>query len=138
MDFDIVIAGKICSYCNCETELVLGDVIYPHKIAEQPRPKYLDKSYYKCIENDDHYVGTYADNITSLGRVANSALRKCKNMGHNIFDPLWKEKRAFESQQAAYEWLSQQMNLPLKYTHFGMFTIEQCQQAIFLCEQKLK
>jgi len=135
MDFEKIIAGKICTYCKCKTKIVLGEIIYPHKIHEIPRPKYLDKCFYQCIHNIDHYVGTYADNKTSLGRLADAELRKWKNKGHNIFDPLWKEKIVFKSQSEAYAWLSQKMSVTLKHTHFGMFTIEQCQQAIYFCEQ---
>ena len=133
-DFELIIAGKICPYCNCTTVLVPGDIIYPHKTNDQPRPQYLDKFYYQCVENNDHYVGTYADNITSLGRIADAALRQWKNKGHLTFDPLWKTKKLFRSQQEAYDWLSQKMNLPLAHTHFGMFTIEQCIEAIRHCD----
>jgi hypothetical protein len=135
MDFKNIINGKICPYCNCSTELVLGDLIYPHKVLLIPRPKYLDKWYYRCVENLDHYVGTYSDNKTSLGRLADNELRKWKNKGHNIFDPLWRDKKIFKSQKEAYKWLSKKMELSIEHTHFGMFTIEQCQQAINFCEQ---
>ena len=135
MDFEKIIKGEICPYCSCSTQLVDGELIYPHKLSENPRPKYLDKKYYLCLENKDHYVGTYADNITSLGRLANASLRKLKNEGHNIFDPLWKEKNIFNSQKQAYDWLSEKMELPLAYTHFGMFTEEQCQKAITFCKE---
>jgi hypothetical protein len=135
MDFKNIITGKICPYCNCTTELVLGDIIYPHKVLIIPRPKYLDKWYYRCVENVDHYVGTYSDNKTSLGRLADNELRIWKNKGHNIFDPLWRDKKLFKSQREAYKWLSKKMEIPLEHTHFGMFTIEQCQQAINFCEQ---
>jgi len=130
-----IISGAICPYCHCETKLVEGDVIYPNLVNELPRPKFLDKYYYQCTQNRDHYVGTYADNITSLGRLADVELRKHKNQGHQSFDPLWKEKIHFQKQQAAYDWLFQKMNLPLELTHFGMFTKEQCQQVIGFCEE---
>ena len=103
MSFQNIITGKICPYCNCSTELVLGDIIYPHKVLIIPRPKYLDKCYYRCVENVDHYVGTYSDNKTSLGRLADNELRIWKNKGHNVFDPLWRDKKAFKSQREAYK-----------------------------------
>lgn len=128
-----IIKGQICPYCNCETKLVNGEEIYRQWINETPRPKFLDKKYYVCVKNIDHYVGTYADNTTSLGRVADKELRKLKNQGHNTFDPLWKNKSNFKSQKEAYDWLSEVMNLPLELTHFGMFNNEQCQEAINHC-----
>jgi len=103
------------------------------KAAKNPRPKFLDKKYYMCIVNFDHYVGTYSDNITSLGRVADKELRKLRNQGHTTFDPLWRNKTHFKNQKKAYNWLSEKMNIPLEFTHFGMFTIEQCLEAIQHC-----
>jgi hypothetical protein len=129
-----ILNGLICQYCECGTKLVAGDEVYANWMKETPRPKFLDKKYYVCIKNNDHYVGTYSDNITSLGRVADIELRKLKNEGHNTFDPLWKEKTHFKSQTKAYKWLSEKMNLPLEHTHFGMFTVEQCILAIEYCK----
>lgn len=128
-----ILEGRFCPYCNCETKLVSGEKVYPQRIKDDPRPSFLDKKYYVCNENSDHYVGTYADNKTSLGIVADKELRKLKNLGHKTFDPLWKEKTHFKKQKQAYKWLSEKMNLPLKYTHFGMFTNEQCIEAIKCC-----
>jgi hypothetical protein len=133
-----IIRGEICPYCNCETKLVSGEIIYPHITKETIRPKFLDKFYYLCVENNDHYVGTYSDNKTSLGRVADKELRNYKNLGHRTFDPLWKEKTHFISQKEAYDWLSQKMNLPLEFTHFGMFTIDQCKEAINIFENLMQ
>lgn len=82
--------------------MVNGDEIYKQWINETPRPKFLDKKYYVCIKNNDHYVGTYSDNTTSLGRLADKELRNFKNQGHNIFDPLWKNKSHFKNQKEAY------------------------------------
>jgi hypothetical protein len=135
-EFNMIINGQICPYCRCNTELVNGDFIYPHRLIENPRPKFLDKKYYVCIKDSTHYVGTYSDNITSLGRIANSELRKLKSKGHQVFDPLWKQKIKFNSQKQAYEWLSEKMNLPQEFTHFGMFTNDECIKAINICEKQ--
>ena len=129
----IIIKGQFCPYCNCETKLVSGEEVYSLLANESPRPKYLDKKYYMCILNSDHYVGTYNDNKTSLGRVADKELRKLKNLGHANFDPLWRNKTYFKNQKKAYRWLADQMSLPLEFTHFGMFTIDQCKEAIQHC-----
>lgn len=134
LDFKII-KGQICPYCTCETKIVSGDQIYPDFANVSHRPKFLDKFFYVCIDNLDHYVGTYADNKTSLGRVANKELRNLKQQGHSIFDPLWIEKTYFKNQKEAYKWLSCKMNIPIEYTHFGMFTIEQCLKAINFCNE---
>ena len=136
-EFYKIIKGEICPYCNCETKLVSGASVYPNKINETPRPKYLDKMFYQCVNDSNHYVGTYSNNLTSLGRLADSELRKLKKKGHNTFDPLWKEKKVFKSQKEAYLWLSEKMNLPLGFTHYGMFTNDHCNKAISLCNEIL-
>jgi hypothetical protein len=128
-----ILTGQVCPYCECETKLVHGGEVYPHLIGKTPRPKFLDKKYYICIRNKDHYVGTYVDNVTSLGRVADYELRDFKKKGHETFDPLWKDRLYFKNQREAYKWLSGKMNLPLEFTHFGMFSIEECRLAIEYC-----
>ncbi len=130
-----IIKGEVCPYCNCNTNLVSGEIIYPEKLNETPKPKYLDKMFYQCTNDRNHYVGTYHDNLTSLGRLADTELRRLKNKGHKTFDPLWKEHKIFKSQKEAYIWLSDKMELPIEVTHFGMFTNEQCMQAIHFCDE---
>lgn len=58
---------------------------------------YLDKQFYLCNNDKDHYVGTYDNSTRSLGRLANADLRKLKHLGHSIFDRLWKIKSHFKS-----------------------------------------
>ena len=97
--------------------------------------KFLDKKYYVCANNKDHYVGTYKDNVTALGRLADAELRSFKSQGHDSFDPLWKERKIFKSRKKAYEWLSEEMSLPIEFTHFGMFSVAQCIKAIEKCKE---
>lgn len=130
-NFDDIIKGRICPYCNCETILVSDKEIYG------PNSNF-GGMYYKCILNNDHYVGTYGDKKTSLGRLADKELRQWKMKGHNTFDPLWKTKKYFKNQRVAYYWLSRKMELPIEYTHFGMFTIDQCKQAIDLLNERIE
>ncbi len=130
--FQDIISGKICPYCNCETELVPSKEIYG------PDSTY-DSYHYRCKKNPDHYVGTYQNRYPknqSLGRLADKELRAWKMKGHEAFDPLHKGPNPhFKDSKSAYKWLSKEMKIDTRYTHFGMFTIEQCQQAIALCQQ---
>ncbi|MDC1266634.1 DUF3268 family zinc-finger domain-containing protein [Crocinitomicaceae bacterium] len=128
-------SGKLCPYCEVGTELVSGDIIYPYRSKDIPRPKFLDKKYYVCTNNKDHYVGTYKDNVTALGRLADAELRTLKSEGHAVFDPLWKDLKTFKSQKDAYHWLSKEMNLSIEFTHFGMFSVTQCIKAIEKCKE---
>lgn len=129
-----ILAGKICPYCNCETRLVKGDAIYTQRANDPRPPAYLSRNHYQCVNNPDHYVGTYTNSKKYFGRIADAELRIWKRRGHEIFEPLWKDLKYFKSSQQAYRWLSNLMELPKKHTHFGMFTIEQCKQAIDIIE----
>ena len=128
-EFDKIIKGQLCPYCNCETELVSDKEIYG------PSATY-NKNFYRCIQNHDHYVGTYDDNKKSLGRLADKDLRPMKRNAHDALDPLWRDKPSrFKNRYQAYKWLSAQMSLDSKYTHIGMFTAEQCIDAIAHCSK---
>lgn len=126
-DLKSIMSGQICPYCNCSTELVDDKAIYG------PESNY-GRMFLRCIKNHDHYVGTYRSTGLSLGRLADNELRRWKMEGHKAFDGLWNgDVQYFKSRQSAYEWLSEEMNLPSELTHFGMFDIEQCKMAIQKC-----
>jgi len=125
---DKILKGEICPYCNCKTELVSDKVIY----GEDSN---YGGMYYQCSLDKDHYVGTYSDNTTSLGRIANRELRKLKMQGHKAFDPLWKvSPKYFSSRPKAYKWLSKKMAIDIDKTHFGMFDNQQCMDAVQYCQ----
>ena len=124
-----IISGKLCPYCLCGTELVSDKEIYG------PNSTYGGR-YYRCLNNHDHYVGCYNSSTKSLGRVADKTLRDLKHQGHEIFDPLWKNRpKIFPSRYKAYYWLSKQMGLERDLTHFGMFDEAQCRLAISIIDR---
>ena len=127
---ELVFSGKWCWYCDCETEQVTGVEVYPH------RPDLHGRLFFRCVSSHDHYVGRYHGSGKSYGIIADADLRKLKMEGHKHFDQLWAEgpNKRFESRQAAYDWLSKQMNIPIERTHFGMFFPELCRQAIEICK----
>ena len=118
-----IVRGLICPYCNCPTKMVTDREIHG------PRSNF-NRTFIQCIENNDHYVGTFA-NGRALGRLANADLRKLKMKAHSLFDPLWKEPiKIFRTRDRAYRWLANEMNLTNYEMHFGMFDDHQCNQAI--------
>jgi hypothetical protein len=126
-----VLSGKICPYCNCETQKVTDKEIYGLQSN-------YNKSFIQCIQNSDHYVGTFS-NGKSLGRLADSELRKLKRDGHAVFDKLWQgEEATFNARDHAYIWLSRKMRLSMDLTHFAMFNNEQCIQSIQIVNAFLK
>ncbi len=53
-----------------------------------------------------------------------------RNACHNQFDPLWGAGGVFTRRPEAYGWLRVQMKLSRKECHFGMFSAEQCKEAL--------
>jgi hypothetical protein len=86
------------------------------------------------------WVGVHKGTNKALGRLANAELREWKKEAHKYFDPLWqaKIKQGYTKTQArrrAYKWLSQQMGIPVKETHIGMFDVDQCKQVVEICKR---
>lgn len=116
--------NPICPYCNKLSELVKGDVVYPH------RSDLKWKSFYIC-NSCDAYVGCHPHSTRPLGRLANRKLRLLKSMAHLAFDPYWKEGKM--SRSKAYENLARDMEIPFNTCHIGMFNEEQCERVLQIC-----
>lgn len=122
--------------CGKEAELVMGDIIYPH------RPDLHDRYFWIC--NDcNSYVGTHANSPVHkpLGRLADAKLRRWKSAVHRVFDPIWKESMKFglnksDARMQAYIWLSQQLNIPMKKCHIGYFDVDTCKRAYEVCKKR--
>lgn len=120
-----------CPYCG-------GKVLYSkdstHIYKKNYGGVYYCENYPKC----DAYVGVHRRTVKPLGRLANKELRQAKQLAHYYFDFLWKYKKENDkcknARDLAYNWLSQQLDIPLKYTHIGMFDLEECQSVVNLCK----
>lgn len=113
-----------CDYCGRGTELVGGDVIYPHR-KDLARLK-----FYRCAPCDA-YVGTHKGTVKPLGRVANATLRTLKQQAHVAFDPMWRDSKMSRSE--AYIWLASKLGIPRKKCHIGMFDEATCERVIEVC-----
>lgn len=126
---DAIMSGNMCPYCGCPTKYV--DSIRVYKV----------RSYgmvYVCF-NCDAWVGTHKSSTRALGRLANAELRLWKRMAHDAFDPIWKAQEAagtpkYIARTEIYKWLSGAMGIDPRYTHIGMFGVEQCRAVIELCK----
>lgn len=113
-----------CAYCGREAELVTGAVIYPH------RPDLAHKWLWRC-EPCKAWVGCHKDTTKPLGRLANDKLRKAKMTVHHCFDQLWKrEAGGTMKRKEAYRWLALEMKLSKEECHIGMFSVQQCDEAL--------
>ena len=131
---DAILRGRICAYCEKQTELVDSKVVY-------------GKSYgpiYYC-RDCQAWVGCHKGTNKSLGRVAKGKLRNLKKEAHKYFDHMWKrrmnESKRMTKKKArtlAYKWLSEQMGTDPEYTHIGMYNEYQCERVIALCKPYYK
>ncbi len=118
-----------CPYCGNGARLVTGTVIYPH------RPDLAPKNFYLCAACDA-YCGCHPNTTTPLGRLANAQLRAAKQRAHSAFDPVWKSGDMRRS--AAYAWLAEQLAIPARECHIGMFDVDQCAAVIDACRRLQK
>lgn len=121
----------ICDYCCKPAELVDSAEVYGGRKGFGPvwlcRPCWA-------------WVGVHPNSPrhAPLGRLANAELRQWKIRAHAAFDPIWKTlvKSGLTKSRArlnAYKWLSEQMGIPLKGTHIGMFDVAQCMAVVEIC-----
>lgn len=114
-----------CDYCGEPAALITGRELYPH------RPDLTHVRAWKCAPCDA-WVGCHRGTTRPLGRLANADLRAAKQAAHAAFDPLWRGTKWRRS--AAYRWLAQQMGLPAKQCHIGMFDANQCARVVAIVE----
>lgn len=125
---DAILDARECPYCGKAPEFLDSSIVY-------------NKSYgmmYIC-QPCKAWVGVHAGSRKALGRLANGQLRFWKMKAHDSFDNLWKRKmkKGFsktKSRHTAYKWLSDSMGIDPKYTHIGMFDIQQCREVVELCK----
>lgn len=111
----------ICPYCHQEARLVTGESIYPNT------PSLHYKHFYLC-EPCNAYVGCHGNTTQPMGRLANAHLRALKSQAHAAFDPIWRHGVLTRAQ--AYKWLSEQLCIPSRNTHIGLFNSELCRRTI--------
>lgn len=113
----------LCDYCGEPAKFTDSKIIYGISYG---------KIYYCAHCNA--YVGVHKGTDIPLGRLADAELRWWKKAAHAAFDPMWKFGRFRGYRNAAYDWLSKQMQLPRERTHIGMFDVQQCKDAIKICK----
>lgn len=126
-----ILSGHKCPYCGGKSEWIKASELYSGN---------YDGMVYIC-RPCDAYVGCHLPAPDQAkGRLANKELRLKKIAAHYYFDKLWKLKMdtanisKSKARLAAYKWLSQEMNIPKRYCHIGMFDTAECEAAIAICK----
>ena len=121
-NIDVYPIPTVCPYCGCNVVFTSNAEVYGKK--------YGNGMCYKCT-NCDAYVGVHTGTHIPLGRLANKKLRELKKQCHDAFDVFWKTKR---ERSVAYQWLADELNIPLKSCHFGWFDEEMLLKALDILE----
>ncbi len=114
----LVLAGQLCPYCWGKTVCVDSAEVYN---GRSYGPIWICRP---CRA----WVGCHKGTTKPLGRLADAELRSWKQKFHAAFDPVWKSGDMGRSR--LYGWLADRMEISAEVCHGGMFTIEQCKQAI--------
>jgi len=125
----MVLRAEICPYCKSGTKIVSETEIYGKE--------YKGRKMFCCINfpNCDSYVGTHDDG-SPLGRLARKELRLRKKYAHDSFDKIWMEK--FVDRSDLYDDLAEFLQLPIEYTHIGMFNETTCLKTEVWAKQYYK
>lgn len=90
--------------CECkkevESELVKGNMVYPH------RQDLKDLLFYQC-PSCKKFVGTHKGTTIPLGVIPNEEIKKIRIKIHSIIDPLWKGKQ--KSRTQIYNYISSKL-----------------------------
>ena len=128
-----ILTGRICPYCNGETEFIDSKVLYSSGISYG--------MVYAC-RLCDAWVGVHKGTRRALGRLADKELRAWKKEAHRWFDLIWKNdgktRKVRKARSAAYRWLARLMNIDPAFCHIGMFDVDQCKMVVQLFREYYK
>ena len=125
----------LCPYCGSEAVLTSSKEVYGGR----------DYGKIYLCRPCDAYVGVHKGTDRPLGTPANAELRELRKKAHAAFDPIWQHrletKRAHDrsytrymARGGRYKALAELMGIPLKRCHIAMFGVQDCHQAIEICE----
>lgn len=78
-------------------------------------------------------IGLHPQTDIPLGTMADKSLREARNACKQPFESIW--RHGAMSRGKAYRWLSEKMGIAREQCHFGLFNIQQCEQARDICER---
>jgi len=107
-----------CPYCNGTMQLRDSDVIYGRSYGMV----WFCENWPGC----DAFVGCHKGTDKPLGTPANGVLRNWRKRCHGLFDELWKSRRM--TRRGAYDWMAEQLGIPVDQAHIALLSLEQCQQ----------
>ncbi|WP_113675887.1 zinc-finger-containing protein [Vallitalea guaymasensis] len=122
-----------CPYCNSGTNFIERRKVFSGGEGNI----YICLNYPEC----NSYVGVHKNTVIPLGSLANKELRLLRKECHYYFDYLYRKKAKQGycfAKNKAYKWLSDAMMIQLDKAHIGMFGIEECNRAIYICKKNYR
>ncbi|MNE20646.1 hypothetical protein D3C81_700830 [compost metagenome] len=120
---------EACPYCGGSVKLVNNCEIYGKSIGDWPFA-------YHCQKCSEAYVGVHPDTDIPVGIMACKKLRKARQSAkisfHEMLAATGMERRH------GYAWLAKQLGLSINETHYGWFTLLQCEQALAVTKAETK
>ena len=101
------------------------------------------------------WVGCHKGTTNALGRPATKDIREARKLAHAAFDPIWTEiwkdlnagmaEKAGKSvpafygkgkaRKAIYQWLADEMGIPVDECHISWFDVPDCKRVIEICRK---
>lgn len=112
----------VCSLCGAPVQYTNNRAVYGKPLGEWPMIYLCTNSHCRA------YVHCHTGSSTPLGTMADGNTRRMRKAAHDAFDSLWKKGEM--SRLQAYDWLADQLEMPIDKCHIGMFDATQCQRVI--------
>lgn len=117
---------KICNLCNGKVIFTSNSLIYGQEYGS-------GKMYY-CTECGA-YVGTHIPRPEdAFGILADEEMRELKKKYHSIFDEMWVHEKTLKqkkkARKSAYNWLADELQIPIENCHFGYFDKDMLNKAL--------
>lgn len=114
-----------CDRCGAPgVKLINNEEIYGRSYGDWPYA-------YHC-SSCGAYVGLHPGTDLPLGTMADTATRRARQQKQRFLVLI--ETKFGGDRAAAYTWLAQQMGIDARECHFGLFSIEQCRQALAIVQ----
>ena len=117
---------KIRNLCNGKVIFISNSFIYGREYGS-------GKMYY-CTECGA-YVGTHIPRPEeAFGILADEEMRELKKKCHSIFDEMWVHEKTLKqkkkARKSAYNWLADELQIPIENCHFGYFDKDMLNKAL--------
>lgn len=120
-----------CLHCKKPARLVPASTVYGNRWKGMVWYCEPCRAWCGCHKRSDH---------KPLGFPANNETRQARRAAHSAFDPLWQEKSARtrenkgRARRRVYQWLADQLDIPVERCHIGEFDKETCDRVVVICQ----